>query len=189
MVGINSAIYSGSGGSIGTGFAIPINMAKEILPQLKEGKVVRGWLGVMIQKITPDLKEKLQLKDEKGALVADVTQDGPAEKAGMLPGDKIVSVDGNEIASWEDLTDIVHNSADRAMMFTWQRNDSLYSAEITPVLEKLPDNPTIHYHLGVAYLGNNEKNLAEKELKKALSLQKDFPEAEEAKRILQELAI
>jgi serine protease Do len=60
VVGINSAIYSGGGGNIGIGFAIPVNMAKDLLPQLKEGKVVRGWLGVMIQKITPELKEKLR---------------------------------------------------------------------------------------------------------------------------------
>ncbi len=72
VIGINTAIFSRSGGSVGIGFAIPINMAKDLLPQLKKGKVVRGWLGVMIQKITPDLKEKLDLKDEKGALVADV---------------------------------------------------------------------------------------------------------------------
>jgi serine protease Do len=74
VVGINTAIFSQSGGNIGIGFAIPVNMAKELLPQLKKGKVVRGWLGVMIQKITPELKEKLNLKDEKGALVADVTK-------------------------------------------------------------------------------------------------------------------
>jgi serine protease Do len=107
VVGINSAIYSGGGGSIGIGFAIPINMAKEILPQLKEGKVVRGWLGVMIQKITPELKEKLRLKDEKGALVADVTRDGPAEKAGIKRGDVIISFDGKEIKEMSELPFIV----------------------------------------------------------------------------------
>jgi serine protease Do len=107
VVGINSAIYSGSGGSIGISFAIPINMAKEILPQLKEGKVVRGWLGVMIQKITPELKEKLKLKDEKGALVADVTRNGPAEKAGIERGDVIISFDGKEIKEMSELPFIV----------------------------------------------------------------------------------
>lgn len=107
VVGINSAIISGSGGSIGIGFAIPINMVKEILPQLKEGKVVRGWLGVMIQKITTELKEKLQLKDEKGALVADITRDGPAEKAGIKRGDVIISFDGKEIKEMSELPFIV----------------------------------------------------------------------------------
>ena len=107
VIGINSAILSRSGGSIGIGFAIPINMAKDILPQLKQGKVVRGWLGVMIQKITPDLKDKLSLKDEKGALVADVTAGGPAEEAGIKRGDVIVSFDSKEIKEMHDLPYIV----------------------------------------------------------------------------------
>jgi serine protease Do len=107
VIGINSAIYSQTGGNIGIGFAIPINMAKDLLPQLKEGKVIRGWLGVMIQKITPELKDKLDLKDEKGALVADVTKDGPADKAGIQRGDVIVSFDGREIKEMSDLPYIV----------------------------------------------------------------------------------
>jgi len=107
VVGINTAILSRSGGSVGIGFAIPINMAKDLLPQLKKGKVVRGWLGVMIQKITPDLKEKLGLKDEKGALVADVTAGGPAEEAGIKRGDVIVSFDGEDIKEMHDLPYIV----------------------------------------------------------------------------------
>ncbi|MFH1349468.1 MAG: DegQ family serine endoprotease [Pseudomonadota bacterium] len=107
VVGINSAIYSRSGGSIGIGFAIPINMAKELLPQLKKGKVVRGWLGVMIQKITPELKEKLDLKDERGALVADVTSGGPADKAGIKRGDVIIAFDGKEIKEMNELPLIV----------------------------------------------------------------------------------
>ncbi len=103
VVGINSVIISPGGGSIGIGFAIPINMAKDILPQLKQGKVVRGWLGVLIQKITPELKDKLGLQDVKGALVADVTAGGPAEKAGIERGDVIVSFDGREIQEMSEL--------------------------------------------------------------------------------------
>ena len=94
VIGINTAIFSQTGGSVGIGFAIPINMAKDLLPNSRQGKVVRGWLGVMIQKMTPELKETLNLKDEKGALVADVTPGGPAEKAGIKRGDVIVSFDG-----------------------------------------------------------------------------------------------
>jgi serine protease Do len=82
-------------------------MAKELLPQLKKGKVVRGWLGVMIQTITPELKDKLDLKDEKGALVADVTSGGPAEKAGIKRGDVVVTFDGKEINEMKDLPYIV----------------------------------------------------------------------------------
>ena len=107
VIGINTAIFSQGGGSIGIGFAIPVNMAKDLLPQLKRGKVVRGWLGVMIQKITPELKDKLDLKEQKGALVADVAAGGPAKKAGIERGDVIVSFDGKEIKEMNDLPYIV----------------------------------------------------------------------------------
>lgn len=103
VIGINSAIYSQSGGSIGIGFAIPVNMARDLLPQLKKGRVTRGWLGVVVQKITPELREKLRLKEERGALVADVTASGPAEKGGIKRGDVIVSFDGKEIKDTGDL--------------------------------------------------------------------------------------
>lgn len=107
VIGINSAIFSQSGGNIGIGFAIPINMAKDLLPQLKKGKVIRGWLGVMIQKVTPELKDKFNLKDEKGALVADVAAGGPAEKAGIKRGDVIISFNGKQIDEMNDLPFIV----------------------------------------------------------------------------------
>ncbi|MBN2032255.1 MAG: DegQ family serine endoprotease [Deltaproteobacteria bacterium] len=107
VVGINTAIFSQSGGNIGIGFAIPVKMAEDLLPQLKKGRVVRGWLGVMVQKITPELREKLGLKDDKGALVADVTTGGPAEKAGIERGDVIVAFDGKEIKEMRDLPFVV----------------------------------------------------------------------------------
>ena len=107
VVGINTAIFSRSGGSVGIGFAIPVNMANDLLPQLKKGKVVRGWLGVMIQKVTPDLKDKLDLKDQRGALVADTSKGGPAEKAGIKRGDVIVTFNGREIKEMNDLPYIV----------------------------------------------------------------------------------
>jgi len=98
VVGINTAIFSRSGGNIGIGFAIPISLAKEIIPQLKEkGHVTRGWLGVMIQKVTPDIAETLGLPDAKGALVADVVKEGPAEVAGLKQGDVIVEYDGKPV--------------------------------------------------------------------------------------------
>ncbi|MBN2062625.1 MAG: DegQ family serine endoprotease [Deltaproteobacteria bacterium] len=110
VVGINSAIFSQSGGSVGIGFAIPINMAKDLLPQLKSGKVIRGWLGVIIQEITPDLKDKLGLEDESGALVGDVTTGGPADKAGILRGDVVVTFDGKKIKDMKELPLIVANT-------------------------------------------------------------------------------
>lgn len=107
VVGINTAIFSQSGGSVGIGFAIPVNMAKDLIPQLKKGKVVRGWLGVMIQNISPELKNKLGLKDTKGALVADIVRGGPAEEAGIKRGDVIISFDGKQIEQMKDLPYIV----------------------------------------------------------------------------------
>ncbi|MFC1883219.1 DegQ family serine endoprotease [Thermodesulfobacteriota bacterium] len=108
VIGINTAIFSRSGGNIGIGFAIPINMAKDIIPQLRtKGKVVRGWLGVMVQQITPELKEKLGLEEEKGALVANVTKGGPAEKAGIKRGDVITAFGKKEINMMKELPLVV----------------------------------------------------------------------------------
>lgn len=107
VVGVNTAIFSQSGGSVGIGFAIPTNMVKDLLPQLKKGKVVRGWLGVVIQNVTPELKDKLKLSTEKGALVADVVAGGPAEKAGIERGDVIVTFDEKDISESDDLPYVV----------------------------------------------------------------------------------
>lgn len=112
VVGINSAIFSRSGGNIGIGFAIPINVAKEMLPELEEkGRVTRGWLGVMIQKVTPDIAENFGLKDTKGALVADVVKDGPAQEAGIKVGDVIVEFDGHPIKDSTELPMLVARTA------------------------------------------------------------------------------
>jgi len=98
VVGINTAIFSQSGGNIGIGFAIPTNLVKELLPNLKDnGKVVRGYLGVTIQKITPEIAESLGTNQSSGALVADVAKAGPAERAGIKTGDVIVEFNGKEI--------------------------------------------------------------------------------------------
>ena len=107
VVGINTAIFSRTGGSVGIGFAIPSNMAKDLLPQLKDGKVIRGWLGVVVQEITPELKEALSLKDTKGALVSSVSPGGPAEKAGIQRGDVVATFDGTPIKEMGDLPYVV----------------------------------------------------------------------------------
>jgi serine protease Do len=107
VIGVNSAIFSQSGGNIGIGFAIPINMAKQLLPQLRQGKVRRSWLGVMVQNVTPELKSKLGLGTDEGALVSDVVSGGPAEKAGIKRGDVILQFDGKVIRSSRDLPFIV----------------------------------------------------------------------------------
>jgi len=108
MVGINTAIYSRSGGNIGIGFAIPINMAQNVIEQLKAtGKVTRGWLGVMIQNVSQDLAKQFGLDRPIGALVGEVSPGGPAEKAGILPGDIIVEYKGTEITQMNMLPTLV----------------------------------------------------------------------------------
>ena len=108
VIGINTAIFSRTGGNIGIGFAIPINLVKELLPQLRgKGKVVRGYLGVLIQKVTPEIAESLGMEKSQGALVANVSKDGPAEKAGVKVGDVIVEFDGKEVRDSGDLPIIV----------------------------------------------------------------------------------
>ncbi len=105
VVGINTAIIAGGPG---IGFAIPINMAKELLPQLKEkGRVTRGWLGVGIQAVTPQLAESFGLEERKGALVSQVFKGGPAERAGIKQGDIILEFDDTQIANFRDLPRIV----------------------------------------------------------------------------------
>jgi serine protease Do len=104
VVGINTSIFSRTGGNIGIGFAIPINLARDLIPDLRDkGHVTRGWLGVMIQKVTPDIAESLRLPAAKGALVADVVKDGPAGKAGIKTGDVIVSFDGHVVKESTEL--------------------------------------------------------------------------------------
>ncbi len=104
VVGVNCAIYTHTGSSMGIGFAVPIDLVKEELPQLKTaGKVVRGWLGVYIQKMTPELAESLGLADSRGALVAKVLDDGPAKAAGVKRGDVIVSFDNQEVGDSREL--------------------------------------------------------------------------------------
>jgi len=101
VIGINTAIVSSGQG---IGFSIPINMAREIMTQLiSKGRVVRGWLGIVIQELTPELAEGFGVKKDSGVLVADVMKDGPAEAAGLKPGDVIVEFDGVPI---KDVTDL-----------------------------------------------------------------------------------
>ena len=100
VVGVNTAIFSRTGGSVGVGFAIPINMAKDVIKQLVEtGKVTRGFLGVMIQDLTPDLAKKLDVKESEGVVVSQVNAGTPAADAGIEPGDVIVEYGGESVAN------------------------------------------------------------------------------------------
>ncbi len=108
VVGINTAIISPSGGSIGIGFAVPAKTAVAVINQLREfGETRRGWLGVRIQQVTDDIAESLSLKPPRGALVAGIDEKGPAKPAGIEPGDVIVRFDGREIKEMRDLPRIV----------------------------------------------------------------------------------
>jgi Do/DeqQ family serine protease len=98
LVGINTAIFSRSGGSMGIGFAIPVSTAKMVLEQIiKTGSVTRGWIGVEVQEITPGVAESFKLGGTGGALIAGVLRGGPADKAGIKPGDVLVEVDGRPV--------------------------------------------------------------------------------------------
>jgi len=108
VVGITTAIYSQSGGNIGIGFAIPTNSIKEVLPQLKDkGRVVRGYLGTTVQKITPEIADSLGVKQQRGALVADVVRGSPAERAGIKTGDIITEFNSKEVKDSTELPGLV----------------------------------------------------------------------------------
>ena len=112
VIGINTAIYSPSGGSIGIGFAIPSNMAKTVVAQLlKYGKPRRGWLGVRIQQVTPDIAESLGLKEPRGVMVAGVTEGGPADKAQIKNGDIILKFNNQEVKELHNLPRMVAETA------------------------------------------------------------------------------
>ncbi len=105
VVGVNTAIYSPSGGSVGIGFAIPANVARDVIAQLRDnGSVSRGYIGVQIQGITPEIAESMGLRNSKGALVAEAQANTPAAKAGLRSGDVIVSVDGAGVESPRELS-------------------------------------------------------------------------------------
>ena len=104
VIGVNSAIYTRTGSSMGIGFAIPIDLVKEEIQELRtSGKVSRGWLGVYIQKVTPALADSLGLEEPRGALVADVLKDSPAMAAGLQRGDVIVAYDNKPIKDSQEL--------------------------------------------------------------------------------------
>jgi serine protease Do len=130
VIGINTAIYSPNGGSVGIGFAIPSNLAKTVVGQLREhGKVDRGWLGVQIQQMSPEIASSLGLTGERGALVADVTPDSPAARAGIKQGDVIVKFNSHDIDKLHDLPRLVADTAINSTvdMTVWRngRNEQL----------------------------------------------------------------
>ncbi|MDP1559633.1 MAG: Do family serine endopeptidase [Nitrosomonas sp.] len=108
LIGINTAIYSRTGGSLGVGFAIPVDVAKQIMEQIiKSGSVTRGWLGISLQDITEELVESLNLVNSDGVLIAGVLKDGPADKANIKPGDILIAVDDKPVTHSSDVLNSV----------------------------------------------------------------------------------
>ena len=108
LVGINTAIYSRSGGSLGIGFAIPVSIARSVLEQIvATGEVVRGWVGVEIQDLTPELAESFGYRDAVGALIAGVLRGSPADRGGVRPGDVLIALDGQSVRDPRAMLDMV----------------------------------------------------------------------------------
>jgi serine protease DegQ len=108
LLGINSAIYSQTGGSVGIGFAIPVSTARTVLDSIvKHGQVVRGWIGIESQDITPELAGSFGLGRDRGAIIAGVVRGGPADRAGMRPGDILLSVQGRKVANTNDMMNLI----------------------------------------------------------------------------------
>ncbi len=112
LIGINSAIYSPNGGSLGIGFAIPANTAKKTMEQIiLHGSVTRGWIGLGVQELTPELAESFKLGATKGVLITEVIHNSPAEKADVQVGDILISIDDKAIESWRAMLDTISNFA------------------------------------------------------------------------------
>jgi serine protease Do len=153
VIGINTAIYSPNGGSVGIAFAIPSNSAKPIIEQLKEhGKVTRSWIGVDVQGVTDAIAKSLNLPKAEGALVANVLHDGPAAKAGIKQGDVILSFNGHNIAQMRDLPNIVADTpiGTTAKITLW-RHDHRETLEVTTA--ELPAAPELAENGGEATMG------------------------------------
>ncbi|MDX5334220.1 MAG: Do family serine endopeptidase [Gammaproteobacteria bacterium] len=133
LVAINTAIFSQSGGSHGIGFAIPVDLARDVMTQIIEhGEVIRGWLGVEAQDVTPQLAESFGLPDTRGVLIAGIYPDGPADRAGMRPGDVIIEVDGEVIEqAYEALNLIALAQPGETVTITLWRDGRRVEAETT----------------------------------------------------------
>jgi serine protease Do len=143
VIGINTAIYSPNGGSVGIGFAVPSNLAKTVVAQLESrGKVSRGWLGVQIQEVTPAIAASLGLQGGHGALVALVTPKSPGAQAGLKQGDLILSFNGSAVKELRDLPRLVAATVPgaTAALTIWRNGQS---SELHATLSESPENPQI----------------------------------------------
>ena len=145
LIGINTAIYSRSGGSLGIGFAIPVSTAKSIMEQIiQTGTVTRGWIGVEAQEITAELAESFGLPDASGALIAGVLRGSPADGAGIKPGDILLAVGGKEVKDPQVMLDLIAELKPGASVpFKLRRNQSLLEPQVRigkrPPMRRDPD--------------------------------------------------
>ncbi len=143
LIGVNTAILSRSGGSQGIGFAIPTDMARQVMDSLIEhGKVVRAWLGVQIQPVTPAMAQSLKLERPRGVLVAEVTAGAPADKAGVKEGDIITAVDGAEVNDRGRLRNLISLAGvGKTVRLSMLRDGKTMETRVK--LEELPENPQV----------------------------------------------
>lgn len=141
IIGINTAIFSRTGGYQGIGFAVPINMAKVIKDNLiKEGKVIRGWIGIMVQDLTAELAEKFFLKENYGILITDVVKNSPAHRAGLKRGDIILEFEGKRVTESAILRNLVAQSkAGTPINLKISRDGTSFNAQV--IVEQLPSEP------------------------------------------------
>lgn len=142
LLGINTAIYSRSGGSMGIGFAIPVSTAKIVMDGLvKDGKVTRGWIGVEPNELSPELAETFGIKAAQGVIITGVLQAGPAAKAGMLPGDVIVEIDGNSVRNVaEMMTAVAALAPGNNAEFGILRGHESLTLHISPAVRPAPQH-------------------------------------------------
>lgn len=143
LLGINTAIYSRSGGSMGIGFAIPVTTAKQVLEGLvKDGQVTRGWIGVEPNDLSPELAETFDVQVEEGVIITGVLQNGPAAKAGVRPGDVIDSIGERKVRDVTQLLSIVASlKPGVATAFTIQRKNQKLQLDVTPGVRPKPKTP------------------------------------------------
>ena len=140
LLGINTAIYSRSGGSMGIGFAIPVSTAKLVLEGIvKDGQVTRGWIGVEPSELTPELAQTFGVAAQQGVIITGVLQNGPAALAGMKPGDVVTGVAGHEVRNVSELlTQVASLKPGSATTFDVQRADSKTTLQVTPGVRPKP---------------------------------------------------
>jgi Do/DeqQ family serine protease len=140
LVGINTAIYSRSGGSMGIGFAIPVSTAKQVMQSIvQNGQVVRGWIGIEPNELTPELAQTFGIKTVQGVIVTGVLNSGPAANAGIRPGDVITQVNGQPVHTVSELLGrIAALTPGQATPFTLERRDEQMQASVTPAQRPQP---------------------------------------------------